>query len=523
MIGDGEAEAAPDSAARARSGHERRRVFLVHGRDMDVRQSLINLLRSLDLRVVSWDEAVAHTGTATPYTGDVVSAGMNLADAVVVLLTPDDLGRVQTRFRQDRDGPEETQLMGQARLNVVFEAGMAMARDRAKVVLVEVGVVRPMTDTAGLNVVRLTNDINSRRSLALRLRVAGLDVDLEHDDWRTAGDFTQVSPVPEQTQNEDSSSIRKPVPVIATGDATGPSDDTTISKSRVREMIRDSTQAATLEDLVESAADKAAAAASSVSLVVSGSGPTRIDEVLTELSDASEPLLRILAFGVTYDRSGMHSDLWIDALSRLLRARTAPTGIFQDHLERLRHYPALLAMRTIGLAAVQQGADGLFIRVHSEVTWRDWSGERRSVPAAVALHDYNVLSPDVVNMLPRWDGTRWLYPCSHLLRVVLRPIFGDVLADDDDYKWACDRYEYRLALLQQRLKNQRGALKGATGEFMGDFQWGSSGKLQAQEDFEEASARASNGWPWWSVVPRDELATTLETLRQDLEQRRRYG
>jgi len=88
---------------------------------------------------------------------------MRLADAVVVLLTQDDVGYVQPRFRLAGDGRHELEPTGQPQLSVVFEAGMAMARDRDKVVLVEVGPVRPMSDTTGLNVVRLGDDAATRR------------------------------------------------------------------------------------------------------------------------------------------------------------------------------------------------------------------------------------------------------------------------------------------------------------------------------------------------------------------------
>jgi predicted nucleotide-binding protein len=188
MGSDALATPGPARSAEGRSV-PRRRVFLVHGRDMAARGALAALLRAFDLRVIGWEEAAAATGQATPYTGDVVAAGMLLADAVVVLLTPDDLGYVQPRFRLAGDGHQELEPTGQPRLNVVFEAGMAMARDRNKVVLVEVGQVRPMSDTAGLNVVRLSNDAATRRQLGARLRTAGLDVDMDHDEFRDAGDF----------------------------------------------------------------------------------------------------------------------------------------------------------------------------------------------------------------------------------------------------------------------------------------------------------------------------------------------
>lgn len=164
-------------------------VFLVHGRDHEVRDALIDLLRELDLRVLSWREAATHAGGGTPYTGDIVRAGMDLADAVLVLLTPDDIGCVRPQHRQDRDGYDELRPTGQARLNVIFEAGMALALDRNRVVLVEVGATRALSDTAGLNIIRLRDNIESRKDLVARLRAANLAADTEGERWRTVGQF----------------------------------------------------------------------------------------------------------------------------------------------------------------------------------------------------------------------------------------------------------------------------------------------------------------------------------------------
>lgn len=172
----------------------RRRVFLVHGRNLAAKSSVVNLLQAFDLRVIGWDEAAASTGQATPYTGDVVLAGMQMADAVVVLFSPDDIGHVKSEFLLPNDGEHERNPTPQARMNVIFEAGMAMALNRDATVLVELGDVRPMTDTAGLNVVRITSgSIAERIRFANRLRTAGLAVDLNSPDWATAGDFSVIA------------------------------------------------------------------------------------------------------------------------------------------------------------------------------------------------------------------------------------------------------------------------------------------------------------------------------------------
>lgn len=168
-----------------------RSVFLVHGRDHSARDALIALLKAFDLKVINWRDAATRAGGGTPYTGDIVVAGMELADAVVILLTPDDIGYVRPDFREATDGGHELKPTGQARLNVVFEAGMAMARDRDRVVVVEVGQVRKMSDIDGLNVIRMHDNIERRKDLAQRLRSAGLSVDTDGEEWRTAGNFNR--------------------------------------------------------------------------------------------------------------------------------------------------------------------------------------------------------------------------------------------------------------------------------------------------------------------------------------------
>ena len=177
------------TSAEDRERPKGRKVFLVDGRDHAARETLTELLKAFDLEVVSWREAAAHAGGGTPHTGDVVAAGLRLADAVVVLLTPDDVGYVRPVRRDPRDDPHDLEPTGQARLSVVFEAGIAMALARRRTVLVEVGAVRGMTDVAGVDVVRMDDTVERRRDLAARLRAAGLAVDLHGDEWRSAGSF----------------------------------------------------------------------------------------------------------------------------------------------------------------------------------------------------------------------------------------------------------------------------------------------------------------------------------------------
>ena len=108
---------------------------------------------------------------------------------VVVLFTPDDEAKIKDQFRVEGDPPHEFKLMGQARPNVLFEAGMAMARSQDRTVLVELGNLRPYSDLDGRHTIRLDNSTKRRQELAQRLQTAGCPVNVEGTDWHTVGDF----------------------------------------------------------------------------------------------------------------------------------------------------------------------------------------------------------------------------------------------------------------------------------------------------------------------------------------------
>ncbi len=474
----------------------KRQVFLVHGRDVVARQGLVDLLRAFDLRVVGWEEAAAATGTATPYTGDVVTRGMAMSDAVVVLLTPDDLGCVQPHFRQERDGTDELELSGQARLNVVFEAGMAMALDRSRVVMVEMGAVRQMSDTAGLNVVRLQDALPSRRTLGNRLRTAGLDVHFDNDDWPTAGKLevtlrnnAEAPAVPSTRLEAKLRDVDGAEPAMGAAPAN--------AVTRLKEYLPDSRQRLRLEELVTGLAEDVFAAVDQMPTHVGALSGEVLQRAHDERLHVVRPLLEVLAAGVRYDRQEEYADLWVDVLRRLMQARKALPGgqPFDSVIEALRQYPALLALRTAGVTAVHTGHDGVLIRLLRDASWRDWAGAGARLPAAVALHDLKVLDPQAVNAFPRWSGNKWLYPASHLLRAALRPVVAAVIPDEDDYRWACDRYEYRVALFQLRYVGLPGAYRSAAGEFIGERQWGLDRKPLAEADFAQAAANAADDWP----------------------------
>jgi predicted nucleotide-binding protein len=147
-------------------------------------------LRSIGLRPLEWTQALKLVKKGTPYVGEVLEAAFREAAAVVVLMTPDDEARLRRKFQKPSDPDYEKRLTGQARPNVLFEAGMAFGKDPNSTVLVQVGDVRPFSDVGGRHVVHLTDQPTSRQEFVTKLANAGCNVDTTGSDWLSAGTFS---------------------------------------------------------------------------------------------------------------------------------------------------------------------------------------------------------------------------------------------------------------------------------------------------------------------------------------------
>ncbi|MFQ1004375.1 TIR domain-containing protein [Modestobacter sp. SSW1-42] len=169
-----------------------RDVFVIHGRNEPARAALFSFLRSIGLKPIEWSQAIAMTGTGSPYIGEVLDAAFSAAQAIVVLETPDDIAYLHPSLTYP--GDPECDAQPQPRPNVLFEAGMAMGRDPRRTVIVELGRVRVFSDIHGRHVVRLDNSVGKRQDLAARLEAAGCAVDLSGRDWHEAGDLTPPAP-----------------------------------------------------------------------------------------------------------------------------------------------------------------------------------------------------------------------------------------------------------------------------------------------------------------------------------------
>ncbi len=164
-------------------------VFVIHGRNETARVAMFEFLRAVGLEPIEWDTAVKATESASPYIGQILDVAFERANAAISLMTPDDNAVLKEWLQREDDPQIEKALTGQARPNVLFETGMAMARFQEKTIIVEVGDPKRFSDIAGRHTIRLSDTVSCRESLVQRLETAGCPVDRNRPDWQLAGDF----------------------------------------------------------------------------------------------------------------------------------------------------------------------------------------------------------------------------------------------------------------------------------------------------------------------------------------------
>jgi len=221
-----------------------RDVFVIHGRDERLRAGIFEFLRSLGLNPMEWTRAVELTGKGSPYVGEVLDAAFSNAQAVVVLFSPDDVAMLRPELQGSREPEHETNLTPQARPNVLFEAGMAMARHPDRTILVEIGSLRPFSDIGGRHMVRMDNSTKKRNELATRLKTAGCPINLAGTDWQTTGDMQapELHPEAERSQSElEAKPITEPAPAFSislAADGTPPSQTIKVSATAPIRIVR---------------------------------------------------------------------------------------------------------------------------------------------------------------------------------------------------------------------------------------------------------------------------------------------
>jgi predicted nucleotide-binding protein len=161
-----------------------RNVFVIYGRDDEARKAVFDYLLALRLNPLDWEQLITTMKSAAPSLAEVVMNAPRQAQAVVALLTPDDVVHLHPTLRGDGDTAAERLTGCQARPNVFLELGMALALHPTRTIILQAGLMRETADLAGLNYVRVDATNRWCRKVAQRLEDAGCPVVRSGDDWQ---------------------------------------------------------------------------------------------------------------------------------------------------------------------------------------------------------------------------------------------------------------------------------------------------------------------------------------------------
>jgi predicted nucleotide-binding protein len=145
-------------------------IFVVHGRDTKLNDDMFGFLLAIGLNPKEWSQAIKDAKGANPNVGQVINKAMKQAQGVLVMFSPDEDAKLKSKFCGPKDRKKGlNKLDGQARPNVLFEAGLALGAHPDKTLLVQVGDTRDISDIAGMHLINLGDDAASRKELAQRL------------------------------------------------------------------------------------------------------------------------------------------------------------------------------------------------------------------------------------------------------------------------------------------------------------------------------------------------------------------
>lgn len=244
-----------------------------------------------------------------------------------------------------------------------------------------------------------------------------------------------------------------------------------------------------------------------------------LEDSCLQLCRVSRILVRLVATGVMLDRDRVHTELWVWALQRLLKARAEVSGVHQEAWIRLAHYPALLVLRATALIAVTHGREDVFIRAASEPKWRGQFTNSED-PAFLALQDHAVVDHELAKAMPRWNGTSWMYPISELIATDTASLVADLIGDPAEFKAASARAEYRMALAHQFL--YEATSRPSPGRYIGEWNW-PQGKLIWETDFRNFGDLQAWGWEPVKEGEPDPFEEKLRMLSEALAKYDRWG
>lgn len=296
---------------------------------------------------------------------------------------------------------------------------------------------------------------------------------------------------------------------------------TAMAVARLKRYLPDPVRRIDLHDLVMGVVDGVvdAIAAQPVSSVDGGDVTWQmVDDAIDSHVRSTDQLAPLLIEGVWHDSDGVHDRLWVDVVQRLVDAGAAIPPQFHQVLRSVRLIPALVAVAVISITATRRNREGLLLTVATEVEGQSHSGFEQRMNAAQLVHYQRLFTDDWAKNLPRWAGSGWLYPTSHLFTTEVRRFFTDLIPDEEDFLAAYRGFEYRLGLIQEFTPGNR----AMSGEYVGEWAW--RGEEPQAELALRKQAERGHAAAWDSLLDgKITLDEALIAHRAVIKQYQRWG
>lgn len=297
---------------------------------------------------------------------------------------------------------------------------------------------------------------------------------------------------------------------------------TAMAVARLKRYLPDPVRRIDLYDLVMGAVDDAVEAAGDSPYQAPSGGPITwqmLDSTIDNQFRSMDQLAPLLIEGVRHDPEGIHDQLWIDVIRRLVETATTYPSSYIPTLHSLKRIPALVALAVISITATRRNREGLLLSIISEVEGRSRPGGGEATDVAETLHYLRIAEPDTLKQLPRWAGTKWHHPASHLFKAETRQYFSDVIPANDDFEAAYHGFEYRLGLVQQNLADTGSYRHNAmSGEYVGERGWYGN-QLLAETEFRRQVQRG-HATAWESFFGTSDLMAALDAHTEILKKYR---
>jgi predicted nucleotide-binding protein len=161
-----------------------KKVMVIYGRDDEANAALFDCLRAMGLKPQEWGQLIRQSQVGSPYIGAVLDEAFKDVQAVVAFFTPDEHVISRAHYAAGQDSWRL-----QARPNVLFEAGMALATHPRETILLVLGNQELPSDLSGRHFIRLDGTGIALKNLSDRLKTAGCAVELDGSDWLNPGRF----------------------------------------------------------------------------------------------------------------------------------------------------------------------------------------------------------------------------------------------------------------------------------------------------------------------------------------------